>query len=75
MQINHIFLRHFMTEDIQEPGLPTTESSHTYDFYKQYLNYNCPINPGWTQDIPFEVNVTPTVSYNEVQIKPVMKKT
>ncbi len=74
MRVNHIFLRHFMTEDIQEPGLPTTESSHTYEFYKQYLEYNCPVTPGWTQDIPFEVNVTPTVSYNEVQIRPVMKK-
>ena len=74
MRINHIFLRHFMTEDIQEPGLPKTESSHTYDFYKQYLNYSCPVNPGWTQDIEFEVNVTPTISYNEPEIIPIMKK-
>ena len=74
MKINHIFLRHFMTPDIQEPGMPTTESGHTYEFYTEYLKYSCPVDPEWHPNQDYEVSVTPTVSYNAVEMEPVMKK-
>lgn len=66
MTVNHIFLRHFMTEDHQEPGLAKTEHDHTYEFYKRLKNYTCPLQNSWAPNIEYEINVTPTISYNEV---------
>ena len=74
MKVNHIFLRHFMTEDVQEPGLPDTEHFHTYDFYTQFSKYTCPIDPEWQPDIEYEISVTPHLSWNDLQLESVIKK-
>ena len=63
MRINHIFLRHFMTLDHQEAGLPTTESFHTHEFYKEYQNYICPVDSTWTSGVGYQISVTPKVSW------------
>jgi len=74
MKVNHIFLRHFMTEDVQEPGLPDTEHFHTYDFYTQFNKYTCPIDPEWQPDIEYEISITPQLSWNDLQLESVIKK-
>jgi hypothetical protein len=73
MKVNHIFLRHFMTNDIQEPGMPTTESSHTYEFYKHYEKYECPVNPEFKTPIDFKISVTPQISYCYPKIEDVFE--
>lgn len=67
MKTNHIFLRHFGHGDAfnqtNEPGLPPSESEHTYEFYQWFKNYKCPINPSWEPDVQIEVSTTPSISY------------
>lgn len=63
-----------MTPDHQEPGLPETEHSHTYNFYKKFQDYVCPIDPEWEPDIPFTVNVTSHISWNDTQLQDVLFK-
>jgi len=74
MRLNHIFLRHFMTHDIRDPGLPDIEHAHTYKFYNLFQDYVCPVDPTYIIPNGYEVNVTPTISYNEVELRPVLKK-
>lgn len=74
MRFNHIFLRHFMTDDISEPGYPSDEHAHTYKFYKFLEKYKSPVDPDYNIPHGFELNVTPKITYNEVELRPIMKK-